>query len=191
MRSNEWQDEAICRSVGFGPFFDDSGMAESKPSMATRIRRWRGKQLCAICPVADTCLQHAQETDTKYGVFGGLDQRERSFLRRANWPQKEIADVARRLILDGLTFQQVVRRLAIPPETLRAWLTTYPGGPASRLALAEYVAWEDVDAGHPPDYVSRQHQIPMAMAEDMCQAMDRDRDYGGPKGRNRYGVGAQ
>lgn len=190
MGSNEWQDDALCRSIGCGPFFDDSGAAESKPSVSTRIRRWRGKQLCAACPVADACLAYAQASDTKYGVFGGLDQRERALLRRDVPPAKQLADVARRLLFDGISFPRVARRLGVSIEELRLWLVTYPGTATSRQLLTEYTAWHDVEDGWPPDYVSRTHQIPPFLAEEMCRAMDRDADYGGPKGKNRYSMGA-
>lgn len=188
MHSTGWQDHALCRTIDRELFFDDTGACEAKPPMSARIQRWRAKQVCAHCPVADACYQHATTAGAAFGVFGGLDQRDRIDLRRGASGSKEITEIARRLMLDGLHLAAIARRIRIPQATLRAWFLQHPGSPTSRLALAEYAAWEDVEAGMPPNTVARQHQIPLSHAEDMCKAMDKDPLYGGPKARNRYVV---
>jgi WhiB family redox-sensing transcriptional regulator len=33
--------------------------------------------VCAICPVVDDCLDHAIETNERYGVWGGTTERQR------------------------------------------------------------------------------------------------------------------
>lgn len=41
------------------------------------------KKLCAQCPVQDLCLQFALASEEAYGVWGGLNPRERRAMRVA------------------------------------------------------------------------------------------------------------
>jgi WhiB family transcriptional regulator, redox-sensing transcriptional regulator len=40
------------------------------------------KEICAVCPVREPCLEHAITAREKQGVWGGLDERERRRLVR-------------------------------------------------------------------------------------------------------------
>ena len=41
------------------------------------------KKICAVCPVRGECLDHALTHGEKYGIWGGLSERERRRIRRA------------------------------------------------------------------------------------------------------------
>ena len=38
--------------------------------------------ICSICPVCDVCLEHALATNERFGVWGGLNERERRKISR-------------------------------------------------------------------------------------------------------------
>ena len=38
--------------------------------------------ICSMCPVAEECLDHALETNERYGVWGGTTERQRKKLKR-------------------------------------------------------------------------------------------------------------
>ena len=40
------------------------------------------KQICALCPVQEPCLEFALETNQESGVWGGTSEEERRVLRR-------------------------------------------------------------------------------------------------------------
>jgi WhiB family redox-sensing transcriptional regulator len=46
------------------------------PRDQARARSW-----CMVCPVSTDCLDHATTHD-EWGIWGGLDQRERRLLKR-------------------------------------------------------------------------------------------------------------
>jgi WhiB family redox-sensing transcriptional regulator len=66
-----WRAQARCRGLDpeiFHPGEDDD------PSEA--------KAICSACPVREACLEYAIATREKFGVWGGLDERERRRLIR-------------------------------------------------------------------------------------------------------------
>ncbi|MDU5308733.1 MAG: WhiB family transcriptional regulator, partial [Varibaculum cambriense] len=40
------------------------------------------KAVCELCEVRDECLSYALENDERFGIWGGLSERERRRLRR-------------------------------------------------------------------------------------------------------------
>ena len=75
----EWQEEAACREhdnlLFFGP---DQGESE----LEKQGREARAKAICQRCPVSAPCLEFAMETNQKYGIWGGLTDKERASLKR-------------------------------------------------------------------------------------------------------------
>lgn len=75
----EWQEEAACRNhdnvLFFGP---DQGESE----LEKQARESRAKSVCQRCPVTQPCLEFAMETNQKYGIWGGLTDKERASLKR-------------------------------------------------------------------------------------------------------------
>ena len=44
------------------------------------------KAICASCPVREECLDYAITNGEKFGIWGGLSERERRRIRRATRP---------------------------------------------------------------------------------------------------------
>lgn len=65
-----WQDEALCAQTDPDAFFPEQGMSSRD-----------AKSVCAACPVRQECLEYALENDERFGVWGGLSERERRALR--------------------------------------------------------------------------------------------------------------
>ncbi|WP_345641938.1 WhiB family transcriptional regulator [Streptomyces tremellae] len=67
-----WQDSALCAQTGPDFFFP-------APGSSTR----EAKRLCGACTEREACLAYALEHDERFGVWGGLSERERLGLRRS------------------------------------------------------------------------------------------------------------
>lgn len=66
-----WQDFANCRGADADLFFPERGAS-------TR----RAKAICAECDVRAECLDFAVETGEKFGIWGGMSERERRRVRK-------------------------------------------------------------------------------------------------------------
>ena len=74
-----WQLHAACRGLGPDLFFDDRG----------EIGYRAARKVCADCPVRAECLDHALAAPVeKFGLWGGLTERERRRLRRRRKVQR-------------------------------------------------------------------------------------------------------
>lgn len=67
----EWHEQANCKGTDGDEFFPDKGGS-------TRF----AKRICARCEVTTECLEYALDTDQRFGVWGGLSERERNALKR-------------------------------------------------------------------------------------------------------------
>ncbi|MDO5617501.1 WhiB family transcriptional regulator [Kocuria sp.] len=67
-----WQTDALCAQTDPEAFFPEKGGS-------TRD----AKRVCEACPVRSECLDYAMAHDEKFGIWGGLSERERRRLRRA------------------------------------------------------------------------------------------------------------
>ncbi|MEU3369001.1 WhiB family transcriptional regulator [Streptomyces sp. NPDC006711] len=67
-----WQENALCAQAGPEFFFP-------APGSSTR----EAKQLCGACEQRTACLEYALANDERFGVWGGLSERERLDLQRA------------------------------------------------------------------------------------------------------------
>ena len=67
----DWQDDAACRGSDTSVFFP---VSEADAGEA--------KAVCAACPVAEACLEHAISTRQPEGVWGGATPTERHRLIR-------------------------------------------------------------------------------------------------------------
>ncbi len=74
----EWQDHAACRDYDNVLFFGEEGESE----LEKQAREARAKAICQTCPVREPCLEFAMETNQKYGIWGGLTDKERASLKR-------------------------------------------------------------------------------------------------------------
>jgi len=66
-----WQDFALCAQTDPDIFFPEKGGS-------TRD----AKRVCGVCPVREECLQYAMDNDERFGIWGGLSERERRRLRK-------------------------------------------------------------------------------------------------------------
>jgi WhiB family redox-sensing transcriptional regulator len=69
----DWRDWALCAEVDPEAFFPEKGES-------TRA----AKSICRRCLVRVECLRSALANDERFGVWGGLSDRERRRLRRAS-----------------------------------------------------------------------------------------------------------
>lgn len=68
----DWQEDALCAQTGAEFFFPEPGSS---------VRD--AKRICALCPIRTACLDFALSNDERFGVWGGLSEKERLELRRA------------------------------------------------------------------------------------------------------------
>lgn len=66
-----WQDRANCLGVDPDLFFPERGASTRE-----------AKEVCRGCEVRQQCLDYALENGEKFGIWGGLSERERRRLRR-------------------------------------------------------------------------------------------------------------
>jgi WhiB family redox-sensing transcriptional regulator len=73
-----WMDKAACRGLPVSLFFG----VEGERGAIRAVRERRALAVCASCPVRSKCLGWAFERPEKYGVLGGLAEKERAAERR-------------------------------------------------------------------------------------------------------------
>lgn len=66
-----WQERALCAQTDPEAFFPEKGGS-------TRD----AKKICVSCEVRAECLAYALENDERFGIWGGLSERERRKLKR-------------------------------------------------------------------------------------------------------------
>lgn len=74
-----WTEHAACADMGPDIFFDGT----------TRSNR-EAKAVCADCPVKQACLNHAMAVPERFGIWGGLDERQRRRMRKWWRPNPKI-----------------------------------------------------------------------------------------------------
>lgn len=70
-----WQVDALCAQTDPEAFFPEKGGS-------TRD----AKRICTSCEVRSQCLDYALANDERFGIWGGLSERERRKLRKKNTP---------------------------------------------------------------------------------------------------------
>jgi WhiB family redox-sensing transcriptional regulator len=66
-----WQDRALCAQTDPEAFFPEKGGSTRE-----------AKRVCRSCEVRTECLDYALEHDERFGIWGGLSERERRRLKR-------------------------------------------------------------------------------------------------------------
>jgi WhiB family redox-sensing transcriptional regulator len=66
-----WQSDSLCAQTDPEAFFPEKGGS-------TRD----AKRICASCEVRSQCLEYALANDERFGIWGGLSERERRKLRK-------------------------------------------------------------------------------------------------------------
>ena len=67
----EWQEQALCAETDPEAFFPEKGGSTRE-----------AKRICQACTVRDECLEYALANDERFGIWGGLSERERRRLKR-------------------------------------------------------------------------------------------------------------
>src|ERR1700742_1008095 len=68
---DQWQDRALCAQTDPEAFFPEKGGATRE-----------AKKICLGCEVRHECLEYALAHDERFGIWGGLSERERRRLKR-------------------------------------------------------------------------------------------------------------
>jgi len=66
-----WQADSLCSQTDPEAFFPEKGGS-------TRD----AKKICSSCEVRAQCLEYALQNDERFGIWGGLSERERRKLRK-------------------------------------------------------------------------------------------------------------
>jgi WhiB family transcriptional regulator, redox-sensing transcriptional regulator len=69
--AENWQDDANCLGVDPDLFFPERGASTRE-----------AKEVCRGCVVREQCLEFALQNGEKFGIWGGLSERERRRIRR-------------------------------------------------------------------------------------------------------------
>lgn len=67
-----WQSKANCMGVDPDLFFPERGASTKE-----------AKEVCRGCVVKDECLEYALSNSEKFGIWGGMSERERRRVRRS------------------------------------------------------------------------------------------------------------
>ncbi len=66
-----WQERALCAETDPESFFPEKGGSTRE-----------AKRICGSCEVRQECLEYALQNDERFGIWGGLSERERRRLKR-------------------------------------------------------------------------------------------------------------
>ncbi|WP_210480647.1 WhiB family transcriptional regulator [Naasia sp. SYSU D00948] len=66
-----WQADALCAQTDPEAFFPEKGGSTRE-----------AKKICTSCEVRAQCLEYALQNDERFGIWGGLSERERRKLRK-------------------------------------------------------------------------------------------------------------
>ena len=69
--NEQWQERALCAQTDPEAFFPEKGGSTRE-----------AKKICQRCPVRAECLEYALANDERFGIWGGLSERERRRLKR-------------------------------------------------------------------------------------------------------------
>ncbi len=67
-----WQEKALCAQTDPEAFFPEKGGSTRE-----------AKKVCLSCEVRSECLDYALKNDERFGIWGGLSERERRRIRRS------------------------------------------------------------------------------------------------------------
>jgi len=68
---DQWQDRALCAQTDPEAFFPEKGGSTRE-----------AKRICQGCEVRAECLEYALHKDERFGIWGGLSERERRRIKR-------------------------------------------------------------------------------------------------------------
>jgi WhiB family redox-sensing transcriptional regulator len=104
VETTPWPQRAACRDVDTELFY---------PAPGCRQQESRAKAICALCPVAASCLGYALERGDCHGIWGALNGPER---RSMTEPSMADAVYSRRVLAAVSTYQRQGGSLAVLAE---------------------------------------------------------------------------
>ncbi|MQA61379.1 MAG: WhiB family transcriptional regulator [Actinophytocola sp.] len=69
--AEDWQERALCAQTDPEAFFPEKGGSTRE-----------AKRICQGCEVRSECLEYALAHDERFGIWGGLSERERRKLKK-------------------------------------------------------------------------------------------------------------
>lgn len=66
-----WRHEALCAQTDPEAFYPEKGGSTRE-----------AKQVCARCDIRTACLEYALDHDERFGIWGGMSERERRRIKR-------------------------------------------------------------------------------------------------------------
>lgn len=111
-----WAEDALCVQTDPEAFFPDKGGTTRE-----------AKRVCLSCEVRTECLDYALDNDERYGVWGGMSERERRRIKKGQAPVHHPAPADQ--VIRAWAHDQGVR---VPPvgrvsaKLVEAYLTAHP-----------------------------------------------------------------
>lgn len=81
----DWAERGECRKHDPELFFAPNVVGRTSVDGTPPLEhpdRTKARRICETCPVRAECLRYAIETHQEYGIWGGLDEKERKRLKR-------------------------------------------------------------------------------------------------------------
>lgn len=79
----QWQEDALCNQTDPEAFFPEKGGSTRE-----------AKKVCNGCEVAEKCLEYAMSNDERFGIWGGLSERERRKLKKKREEEAKVTKEA-------------------------------------------------------------------------------------------------
>jgi len=79
LQDTGWQDSSNCLGVDPDLFFPERGASTKE-----------AKAVCRSCVVKEECLEFALVNSEKFGIWGGMSERERRRIRRQRAQEREL-----------------------------------------------------------------------------------------------------
>lgn len=85
-----WQSRANCLGVDPDLFFPERGASTKE-----------AKEVCRGCVVRADCLEYALQNGEKFGIWGGMSERERRRIRRQRAQERRAAAAAAAAVVES------------------------------------------------------------------------------------------
>jgi len=122
IEETSWQERALCAQTDPEAFFPEKGGSTRE-----------AKRVCGSCEVRVECLEYALANDERFGIWGGLRERERRRLKKRDFRALWIQRINAATRVHGLSYSVFMNKLKTNNINL------------DRKALAE-IAYSDAEA---------------------------------------------
>jgi len=125
----DWQERALCTQSDPEAFFPEKGGSSRA-----------AKAVCLACPVRAACLDYALRNDERFGIWGGLTERERRRVKKGTLDPQTIlnpqtspvpapppsAPAPEPVVAEGAVEEAAPAEEAAPVEEAAAWVPAEP-----------------------------------------------------------------